>query len=131
VVNAVVVGGGAAAAEFATARLSGLTRAQVVRGALVGGAAVTTIGLVLGGVAAGAAFLGTLGYTSAVTGTGTLVVPWSVVGALAAGLLAVTAVTTGRHHLARHPPPPVSLLGAVADPAGSAVVEQPVSRWRR
>jgi putative ABC transport system permease protein len=84
----------------------------VVRGALVEGAAVTTIGLVLGGVAAGAAFLGTLGYTSAVTGTGTLVVPWSVVGALAAGLLAVTAVTTAvtTWHGTRRPP--VSLLGA-------------------
>jgi putative ABC transport system permease protein len=84
----------------------------VVRAALLEGAAVTGIGLVLGAVAASAAFAGTLGFTSALTGTATLVVPWSVVGALAAGLFAVTAVTTAltTWHGTRRAP--VALLGA-------------------
>jgi putative ABC transport system permease protein len=112
VVNAVVVGAAPRPAEFGVARLAGLTRAQVLRAALLESAAVTTIGLVLGGVAAGAAFVGTLGYTAAVTGTATLVVPWSVVGALAAGLLLVTAVTTTLTTWNGTRRPPVALLGA-------------------
>jgi putative ABC transport system permease protein len=112
VVNAVVVGAAPRPAEFGVARLAGLTRAQVLRAALLESAAVTTIGLVLGGVAAGAAFVGTLGYTAAVTGTATLVVPWEVVGALAAGLLLVTAVTTTLTTWNGTRRPPVALLGA-------------------
>jgi putative ABC transport system permease protein len=112
VINAVVVGAAPRPAEFATARMSGLTRGQVLRAALVESTAVTTIGLVLGGVAAGAAFVGTLGYTAAVTGTATLVVPWSVVGALAVGLLVVTAVTSALTTWNGTRRPPVALLGA-------------------
>jgi putative ABC transport system permease protein len=112
VINAVVVGAAPRPAEFGVTRLSGLTRGQVLRAALIESAAVTAIGLVLGGVAAGAAFAGTLGYTAAVTGTGTLVVPWQVVGALVAGLLLVTAVTTALTTWNGTRRPPIALLGA-------------------
>jgi putative ABC transport system permease protein len=112
VINAVVVGAAPRPAEFGVTRLSGLTRGQVLCAALIESAAVTAIGLVLGGVAAGAAFAGTLGYTAAVTGTGTLVVPWQVVGALVAGLLLVTAVTTALTTWNGTRRPPIALLGA-------------------
>ncbi|WP_214407347.1 FtsX-like permease family protein [Pseudonocardia lacus] len=112
VVNAVVIGTAPRPAEFATARLSGLTRGQVVRAALLESAVVTTVGLVLGGVAAGASFVATLAVTSRMTGTPTLVLPWDLIGALAAGLYLVTALTSTLTTWSATRRAPVALLGA-------------------
>jgi putative ABC transport system permease protein len=114
VINAVVVGTAPRPAEFATARLSGLTRGQVLRGALLESAAVTTIGLLLGLLAAGGAFVSVLAFTGAATGTPTLVVPWEVVAALAGGLYLVTGTTSALSTWAATRRPPTALLGARA-----------------
>ena len=53
VVNSVVIAAAARRREFAEARVTGMTRGQVVRAALLESSAVTAAGLVLGGLAAG------------------------------------------------------------------------------
>ncbi len=111
-INAVVVGTAPRPAEFATARVSGLTRGQVLRAALLESAAVTTVGLVLGVLAAGGAFVAVLGTTAAVTGEATLVLPWVPVLGLAGGLYLVTATTTLIATWSATRRPPIALLGA-------------------
>jgi putative ABC transport system permease protein len=112
VVNAVVVGGAPRPAEFAAARLAGLTRGQVLRAALLESAAVTTVGLLLGVLAAAGSFAGVLGMTGAITGTPTLDLPWAVIGAVAAGLYLVTGVTSALSTWSATRRAPVALLGA-------------------
>ncbi|MCO1656730.1 FtsX-like permease family protein [Pseudonocardia humida] len=112
VVNAVVVGAAPRPAEFATARLSGLTRRQVLRAALLESAAVTTVGLLLGGLAAGGSFIAVLALTATMTGVATLAVPWALIGLLAGGLYLVTAVTSALATWSGTRRAPVSLLGA-------------------
>jgi putative ABC transport system permease protein len=94
VVNAVVIGAAARRSEFAAARASGLTRGQVVRTALLESWIVTLLGLLLGGLAAAGSFVAVLGTTTAITGTGTLALPWPFVLTVAAVVLVVTTVTS-------------------------------------
>jgi putative ABC transport system permease protein len=112
VINAVVVGAAPRPAEFAVNRMAGLTRGQVLGAALIESAAVTTTGLVLGLVAAGASWLGVLGNTFAVTGVATLAVPWLLVLGLFVGLYLVTGTTSLLSTLAATRRAPVALLGA-------------------
>jgi predicted lysophospholipase L1 biosynthesis ABC-type transport system permease subunit len=58
VINAVVIATSERRTEFAVARVTGLSRRQVLRTALVESWAVTTIALLLAGVAAGGSLLG-------------------------------------------------------------------------
>jgi putative ABC transport system permease protein len=83
VVNAVVVGAAPRPAEFAAARLCGLTRKQVLGAALLESTAVTTVGLLLGGLAAAGSSVAILLITSTVTGVATPAPPWAVLGAVA------------------------------------------------
>lgn len=106
VVNAVVIAAGERPREFAVARLTGLSRGQVVRTALLESTVVTVTGLVLGALAAAA----TLGGVSGVAGT--VVLPWAVFGLVAAGAFAVVAATSVGTSLAATRRPPVSLAGA-------------------
>jgi putative ABC transport system permease protein len=94
VINAVVIAAADRRQEFAVARASGLTRRQVVRMALWEAWAVTTIGLLLGGLAAAGTFLAVATTTAAVTGVATLAVPWAAVLAVGAGAFAVTGATS-------------------------------------
>ncbi len=112
VINSIVIGAATRRREFAEARVTGLTRAQVVRSALLEAYAVTAAALVLGAVAASAAFFAVLATTSAVTGAATLDLPWPLFAAVAAIALTVTGATSliTSWSATRHPP--VSLLAA-------------------
>ncbi|MGA5303325.1 FtsX-like permease family protein [Nucisporomicrobium flavum] len=111
-VNSVVIGAAARRREFAEARVTGLSRRQVVRAALAESTAVTVAGVILGFVAAGAAYVAVLGTTSAVTGAGTLQVPWGLAGAVVAAILVVTGTTSVVTSWSATRERPVVLLGA-------------------
>jgi putative ABC transport system permease protein len=112
VVNSVVIGAAARRREFATARVTGLMRGQVVRSALLESWAVTLTGLILGGLAAGVTFIAVLATTAAVTGTATLDLPWPLIGAVTAAAVAVTSVTSVVTSWFATRPAPVSQLAA-------------------
>jgi putative ABC transport system permease protein len=112
VVNSVVIGAAARRREFATARVTGMTRGQVVRSALLESAAVTVAGLLLGAVAAAATYVSVLATTTAVTGVATLDLPWTLIAVVAAGALLVTSATSLITSAAATRGRPVALLGA-------------------
>lgn len=94
VVNAVVIGAAQRRREFAVARVSGLTRGQVVRAALAEAGAVAAAGLSLG-VLAAAGTLTSIGWaTRRITGEAVVVVPWSLLAAVVAGSFAVVALSS-------------------------------------
>ncbi|MFC9971519.1 FtsX-like permease family protein [Spirillospora sp. NPDC127200] len=106
VVNAMLIAGAERRGEFAVARLTGLSRGQVVRTALLEAAAVTTIGLLLGCLVAASAL------ASFLATPGVLAVPWGLLAALAAGAYAVTAVTSVAGTLSATREAPVRLAAA-------------------
>jgi putative ABC transport system permease protein len=110
VVNSVVIASATRRHEFAVARASGLTRAQVVRVALLESALVTTIGVSLGLLAAVGtlAAVGVVG--AAVVGAVTIVIPWPLVAATVVGAFVVTSVTSVLTSRAATADPPVELL---------------------
>ncbi|GID27056.1 FtsX-like permease family protein [Paractinoplanes brasiliensis] len=112
VVNSVVIGAATRRREFAEARVTGLTRGQVIRAAVLESFAVTGAGLVLGGLAAAAAFAAVLSTTAAVTGVATLEVSWSLLLGVAVVAPAVTALTTLITSWTYTRRPPVTLLAA-------------------
>src|SRR5699024_4197170 len=61
VINAVVIAAADRRGEFAVARLSGLTRKQVVGMAVLESSIVTAAGVLLGGLAAGGSLIGISG----------------------------------------------------------------------
>jgi len=112
VVNAVVIAAAARGREFAAARATGLTRGQVLRAALLESSAVTTIGIVLGALAAASTFAAVLATTSAVTGVATLDLPWTLMAAVAGTAFVITGLTSLLTSWSATRPAPVSLLGA-------------------
>jgi putative ABC transport system permease protein len=112
VINSTVMGAATRRREFAEARVTGLTRAQVLGSALVESAAVTVSGLLLGGLAASGAFLAAVMTTKAVTGTATLSIPWTLIAAVGAVALLVTSVTSLITSWSATRRRPVTLLGA-------------------
>jgi putative ABC transport system permease protein len=112
VINSVVMGAAARRREFASARVTGLTRGQVVRSALLESSAVTVCGLILGGLAAGGTFIAVLTTTSAVTGTATLDLPWTLIGGVCALAFVVTGLTSVITSWSATHRAPVTLLGA-------------------
>ncbi|XVV10368.1 FtsX-like permease family protein [Actinoplanes sp. CA-131856] len=94
VVNSIVIGAATRRREFAEARVTGMSRGQVVRSALLEAYAVTVSALLLGGVASAATFVAVFSTTKAVTGAGTLDLPWTQIGAVAVVALTVTTATT-------------------------------------
>jgi putative ABC transport system permease protein len=112
VANSVVIGAAARRREFAEARVTGMTRGQVIRSALLESFAVTISGLLLGGVAAGATFVAVLTTTSAVTGSATLDLPWPLIIGVSALALAVTSLTSVITSWSATRRSPVALLAA-------------------
>jgi ABC-type lipoprotein release transport system permease subunit len=112
VVNSVVIGAAARRREFAEARVTGLTRGQVVRSALIESGAVTVTGLLLGGLAAGATYAAVLASTAAVTGVATLDLPWPLILGITGLALAVTGATSVITSWSATRGAPVGLLGA-------------------
>jgi putative ABC transport system permease protein len=84
----------------------------VVRMALVESSIVTGIGLLLGMVAASGTFAGVLASTSAVTGTATLRLPWTLIAAVTAGAFAITGLTSVLTSWSATRGQPIALLGA-------------------
>jgi putative ABC transport system permease protein len=112
VINSVVMGAAARRREFAEARVTGLTRGQVIRSALLESSAVTVSGLILGGLAAAGTFIAVLTTTSAVTGAATLDLPWALIGGVCGLAFAVTGLTSVITSWSATRRAPVALLGA-------------------
>ncbi|GGO19544.1 FtsX-like permease family protein [Micromonospora parathelypteridis] len=112
VVNSVVIGAATRRREFATARVTGLGRGQVVGSALLEAVAVAAAGIVLGGLAAGSTFVGVLGITEAVTGTATLDLPWTLVAVVVGAALMATATASVVTSWVATRPAPITLMGA-------------------
>ncbi|GAB3582407.1 hypothetical protein GCM10027445_55680 [Amycolatopsis endophytica] len=112
VINAVVIAATDRRREFAVARVTGLTRGQVVRSAVLESGAVTAIGLVLGGLAASVTLIGISSATGRITGQAVLVVPWGLVAVIVLGAFAVVGATSTWTALSATRPNPVSLTGA-------------------
>jgi putative ABC transport system permease protein len=94
VINAVVIAGADRRVEFATARLTGLTRALVVRTALTESLVVVLIGVLLGVLAATSTLLGVASGVSSIVGTRVFTFPWSLLLATALGTTVIVAVTS-------------------------------------
>ncbi|WP_027930608.1 FtsX-like permease family protein [Amycolatopsis thermoflava] len=112
VVNAVVIAAADRRREFAVARVTGLTRAQVVRSAVLESGAVTGIGLALGGLAATTTLIGISAAAGRIAGQHVLVVPWALIAIVVLGAFAVVGATSAWTALSATRPSPVSLTGA-------------------
>ena len=94
VINAVVIAAGDRRVEFATARLTGLSRGLVVRTALWESMTVVLIGVLLGMAAAAATLVGVAAGVSSIVGTTVFSTPWALVAATVLGSTVVVAVTS-------------------------------------
>ncbi|MEU4423362.1 FtsX-like permease family protein [Actinoplanes sp. NPDC024001] len=112
VVNSVVIGAAARRREFAEARVTGLSRGQVIRSALAESSVVTVAGILLGLVAAAGAFVAAMTSTAAITGTATLDPPWLLLLGLTGVTLLATGVTSVITSWSATRERPVALLGA-------------------
>ncbi|HVV18696.1 MAG TPA: FtsX-like permease family protein [Pseudonocardiaceae bacterium] len=111
VINAVVIATAERKAEFATTRVIGLDRGQVVRTALVEAGAVTTIGLLLGFLGASGTIIGIGSAVSRFTGHTEFDVPWGPLALVTAGAFAVVGLTSVWTTLAATRTAPVRLVG--------------------
>ncbi|GAA1950627.1 FtsX-like permease family protein [Amycolatopsis minnesotensis] len=112
VVNAVVIAAAERRREFAVARMTGLSRAQVVRMAVVESWVVTAIGLALGCLAASGTLFAIGSATGRITGVAAVAVPWELLGAVVAGAFAVVGVTSLWSGIAATRPRPVTLAAS-------------------
>ncbi|HEX3589027.1 MAG TPA: FtsX-like permease family protein [Pseudonocardiaceae bacterium] len=112
VINAVVIAAADRKAEFATARVTGLDRGQVVRTALVEAGAVTTIGLLLGFLGAAGTLIGIGSAVSRFTGHAEFDVPWGPLALVGVGAFVVVGLTSVWTSLAATRTAPVRLVGA-------------------
>lgn len=94
VVNSVVIAGTERRREFAVARVTGLTRPQMVRAAAIEAVGVSVIGLVLGCVVAGAGLVGIAGAVHKAIGVTVVHIPWTLLTIVAIGSVGVVAVTS-------------------------------------
>jgi putative ABC transport system permease protein len=95
VVNAVVIAGTERRREFAVSRVTGLTRPQTIRTAVVEAVAAALVGLVLGCVVAGAALAGIGGAVRKAIGVAVVHVPWTLLAVVAIGSVVIVAATSG------------------------------------
>jgi putative ABC transport system permease protein len=111
-VNAVVIGAASRRAEFAVARLTGLSRSQVVRAALWEAMAVVVVGVVLGGIAAAFTIGGVAAGVSDVVGSRVIPLPWTLFSAATLGAVAIIGVTSVLTTLAATRRAPISAAAA-------------------
>src|SRR5699024_9126896 len=93
-INAVAISAADRRTEFAAARLTGLTRTQVLKMALLETETVTSIGVLLGGVAAGTTVLGMRAVLQRMTGIGVVEIPWLATGGLVATAFIAVGITS-------------------------------------
>ncbi|APH43759.1 hypothetical protein BMW26_01405 [Microbacterium sp. 1.5R] len=110
VVNSIVIASASRSREFAVARVSGLTRSLVLRTALLESLIVTSVGLVLGLLAAAGTVLAVVIVTATVTGSASMAVPWALVATVIIGAYAVAGTTTLLTSSAAMRPAPVTLV---------------------
>jgi putative ABC transport system permease protein len=111
-VNAVVIAASNRRREFAAARVTGLSRGQVVRAAFWESQAVVLVGLLLGGVAAAGSVLGASTALHRLTGLTVVGVPWPLLIGLALGAAVVTGATSVATTLSATRTPPIRLVAA-------------------
>ncbi len=111
-VNAVVISAGDRRGEFATARVTGLTRAQVVGAALLEALAVTAVGLLLGALAAAGTVIGVAVAIRDMIGITVVSPQWPLLGALALGAAAIIGVSSVVTTLAATRTPAIRLVAA-------------------
>ncbi|WP_433249884.1 FtsX-like permease family protein [Streptosporangium sp. CA-135522] len=110
VINAVVIAGTERKAEFANARMTGLSRAQVVRMALIESWAVALIGVLLGCAVAAGALAGIGSSTVRAVGRPVVDIPWELLGILVVGAFVVTGATSVWTTLSATRSRPVTLI---------------------
>ncbi|MGW2447865.1 FtsX-like permease family protein [Streptomyces sp. NPDC001675] len=94
IVNTVVMAVSDRRTNFAAARVTGFSRAQILVAAGLEAAAITAIGLFLGAVATAGTLIAMAGTAASATGTPTVGVPWALAAGVSAASLLVTAVTS-------------------------------------
>ncbi|MCP5026258.1 MAG: FtsX-like permease family protein [Actinomycetia bacterium] len=112
VVNAVVIAAADRRGEFAIARLSGLSRAQVVRAALWESLTVTAAGVLLAGAVAAGSVAGATAAVSDIVGTPVSATPWPLFAAATVTATMLVIVTTLVTTLSATRMPPVAVAGA-------------------
>lgn len=109
-INAVVIAAANRRAEFAAARLSGLTRRQVVFSSILESATVTAIGVLLGGIAAAGTVLGISGALNRMLDVTIVQLPWLTIAPLVAGAFLIIGVTSHWTTRAATRANPISLI---------------------
>ncbi|MFC4909140.1 FtsX-like permease family protein [Actinomadura gamaensis] len=109
IINAMIIAGTERRREFAVARLTGLSRRQVVQAALLEASGVTLIGVGLGLLVA---LLSLGGFLFGPRGTEILAVPWTLIVLLVLGAFAISTVTSVLTTRAATRVPPVALAAA-------------------
>ena len=94
IVNAVVIAASDRQVEFATGRLTGLSRGQVVGATLWESLLVVVIGVVPGGLAAAMTIAGASAAVSNIVGTRIISIPWLLMGAVTSGVIVLVSVSS-------------------------------------
>src|SRR5699024_9220103 len=109
-INAVVIATSDRRGEFAAARLSGLTRWQVVRMAVTECTRVTGVGTVLGGVCASGTRVWMRSDQVSITGLAVIGLPWLIILSLVTGAFTVIGLTSWFSSRSASRPAPVPLV---------------------
>ncbi|MGE5156180.1 MAG: ABC transporter permease, partial [Betaproteobacteria bacterium] len=94
IINAVVISASDRRDEFAVDRMTGLTRAQVVRMALSEAFTVVVAGVMLGGIAAAGTVIGNVIALTKMTGITVLSLPWPLLAWIALSVTGVVGLTS-------------------------------------
>jgi putative ABC transport system permease protein len=111
-VNAVVISASDRRGEFAAARVTGLTRGQVVRTALAEALGVVAIGLLLGTLAAAGTVIGITFAIKDMIGISAASPPWGLLGAVAVGATLIVAAASVLTTLSATRVPAIRLVAA-------------------
>jgi putative ABC transport system permease protein len=111
-INATVIAAAARPSEFATARLTGMSRPQVVLMALWESLIVVTVGVTLGAIAAAATIVATTAAVTDIVGTRVVAIPWTLFGAVTLGAVAIVSSASVFTTLAATRQPPIVVAGA-------------------
>ncbi len=112
VINAVVISSGPRRTEFAIARLTGLSRRQVVGTALWESLTVVTVGVTVGALAAAGTIFSVTAAVSEIVGTRVVATPWVLFVAMTAGVAIIVGVTSVLTTLAATRQPAIAVAGA-------------------
>lgn len=111
-INAVVISAAPRRSEFAIARLTGMSRRQVVWTALLESLTVVAVGVIVGGFAAGGTIAGVTAAVSQIVGTPIVAIPWTLLGAVTLGAAVIVGITSVFSTIAATRQPAVEIAGA-------------------